>query len=315
MQQFFFAESKSFGLGVERLFGFIHPASVALWNLRWQVQGFVSAVPATTEVEISGRFSAGSGIRAGNLKKICIDTPWENQLGQFAQIMGANMIALYEGWAEELLPKFGGKQPHKDIQFPTKGKYGRKGKGVGDTLNGIHASGISAEMKRSFFPVYSASPKYSIGQLDALMALYRYHKEVRNSFMHGGGTASKFAEDAWLEASVLTHTDIGKGTPILSKIVEGQPISYTIEQAIQLSAVIIRLVHTIDAELSYSRYAEQYFLDNWKATPGILRLQRLPLDTEKRDKRVAQICRKVGFVAPADPDPVIALGTRAGLLS
>ncbi|TWF73385.1 hypothetical protein [Kitasatospora viridis] len=317
MQQFFFAESKSFGTRVEQLFSFIHPASVALWNLRWQVQGFVAASPTATDLDLSGRFASGSGIKANNLKKICVETPWGEQLGQFAQIVGANMIALYEGWAEGLMAKFPkGDDLSRDIQFPGRGKHGSRRSGVGEALAGIHQAGISLEMKQAFFPAYSASKKYSISELDALMALYRYHKEIRNSFMHGGGVAGKRAEKAWRDVSTLTRADIGgKSGPIITPIVEGQPIAYTIEEAIQLSDVIIRLVHTIDAELSYSSRAEQYFLDSWKATPDILKLQQLPTDPDRRNKRIAQICRKIGFVAPADPAAAMALGRQAGMLS
>lgn len=317
MQQFFFPESKSFGTRVEQLFGFIHPASVALWNLRWQVQGFVAVSPDATEAQLSGRFASGSGVNgANNLKQICIETPWEEQLGQFAQIVGANMIALYEGWAEALMGKFTGANLKTQVQFPSRGKYGQSKNGVREAIATVHETGTSPEMKLAFFPVYSASKKYSINELDPLMALYRYHKEIRNSFMHGGGVADKKAEDAWLEASKLTRTDIGgKSGPILTQVIEGQPIIYTIKEAIQLSDVIIRLVHTIDAELSYSSRAEQHFLDCWKATPDILKLQLLPGDPVRRIKRIAQICRKIGFAAPADPAAAILLGQREGMVS
>ncbi|WP_328369099.1 hypothetical protein OG800_43025 [Streptomyces sp. NBC_00445] len=316
MQRFFFAESRSFGYRVNQLFDFIQPASVALWNLRWQVQGYVSAVPGATDTELAGRFSHGAGVRANNLKGVCIDTPWEDQLGQFAQIVGANMIALYEGWAEGLLPKFGNPKRATDVQFPTKGKYGQNTrKGVGNALAEVHSSGISTEMQKAFFPTYSASKKYSLAHLDALAALYRYHKEVRNSFMHSGGLASDRAAAAWLEVSRLTKADIGgKSDPILTKIVEGDPITYRIEEAIQLADVIIRLVHTVDSELMYTSYAENHFMELWKGTPGVVRLRALPGDPRKRKLRVDQICKALGFLAPNDPEAVVKLGKNASLL-
>ncbi|MFJ1971859.1 hypothetical protein ACIO93_24630 [Streptomyces sp. NPDC087903] len=316
MQQFFFSESKSFGSRVLQLFNFIHPASVALWNLRWQVQGFVEAAPLATDAEISGRFSGGSGIKANNLKAIFTKTSWDDQLGQFSQIVGSNMIALFEGWAEELLPKFGPARLAKSVQFPSRGTFGNtSSKGVRDALQDIHAAGLSAEMKAAFYPVYSASAKYSLIQLDPLLALYRYHKEVRNSFMHRGGVADSKAEAAWLAASNLTRSDIGgKSTPYLTPIIDGQPIAYPIKEAIQLADVIIRIVHTIDAELSYTNQAELYFIDAWKAKNGALRLQDLPGDSSRREKRIAQICRKVGFVTPADLAAATGVAKRAGLL-
>ncbi|MFG3490020.1 hypothetical protein [Streptomyces sp. NPDC047972] len=226
------------------------------------------------------------------------------------------MIALYEGWAEGLLPKFGKSAWATDVQFATKGTHGQsKRKGVGDAIAEIHSSGISADMKKAFFPTYSKSKKYSLSNLDALVTLYRYHKEIRNSIMHSGGKASDRAEAAWLEASKLTKADIGgKVDPILTKVIEGDPITYGIEEAIQLSDVIIRLVHTIDAELMYTSYAEKQFMDTWNATPGALKLRMLPGDPAKRRRRINQICKAVGVLLPDDPEVVVKLGKNARLL-
>jgi hypothetical protein len=59
MPKLFFEESRAFSDRVEQLFNFVHPASVALWNLRWKVQGFVDAVPDPLEVLDTPRQSAG----------------------------------------------------------------------------------------------------------------------------------------------------------------------------------------------------------------------------------------------------------------
>ncbi|WP_329492954.1 hypothetical protein [Kitasatospora herbaricolor] len=320
MQRFFFAESRSFGYRATQLFDFIHPASVSLWNLRWQVQGFVTAVPDATEDELSGRFANGSGIQSTNLRRVCIDTSWEDQLGQFSQIMGASMIALYEGWAESLLPKLGHAKFAKEVQIPSAGTYGQNAntKGVAQALAEIHAAGMSPEMEKGFSPTYKSHSKYSFTQLDALVTPYRYHKEIRNSFTHQGGTAGDRAVNAWRKASALTAKDIGGKTgPILTMPVKDKPITYPIKEAIQLADVITRLVHTIDAELTGTLFAEQYFYEAWKGNPNIanLQLQAFPSDPVHQNRKINQICRKAGFLSPADPTAIIAMCKKSGKLS
>ncbi|MFD7963762.1 hypothetical protein ACFV5J_23460 [Streptomyces zaomyceticus] len=318
MQQFFFSASKEFGAEVTRLLDFVHPATVALWNLRWQVQGFVAATGNATDDDLSDRFGSGSGFPARNLKKSCIETPWADQMEQFAQIVAANVIALYESWAEEVFKNQIGMHGmhHKWVQFPSRGISGRQDKGVRDVLADIRNTGVSPEMQSAFFPVYSGSKRNGVAHLDEMAVLYRYHKEIRNSFMHSGGRASKVAEDAWSNASGLTRADVGgRRNPIVTQVTEGQRIAYSMEQASDLAAVIIRLIHSIDAELSSSAYAEQYFLNAWRSWTELAKYKALPSDPTQRDRRIAKICRKVGFVAPVDPAAVIALGRNAGLVN
>ncbi|WP_369227887.1 hypothetical protein AB5J52_47150 [Streptomyces sp. R39] len=180
----------------------------------------------------------------------------------------------------------------------------------------IHNAGVFPEMNSAFFPVYSGSKRNDVAHLDEMAVLYRYHKEIRNSFMHSGGRASKFAEDAWSNASGLTRADVGgRRNPIVTQVAEGQRITCSMEQASDLAAVIIRLIHSIDAELSSSAYAERYFLHAWNSWSELAKYKALPSDPIQRDRRIAKICRKVGFVAPADPAAVITLGRSAGLVT
>ena len=51
------------------LFDFAWAVGPALWNLRWQVRGFLTVVPEATKEEIDGRFVLGSEIQGSNLKK------------------------------------------------------------------------------------------------------------------------------------------------------------------------------------------------------------------------------------------------------
>jgi hypothetical protein len=51
------------------LFDFVWPTAAALWNLRWQVQGFVAEVPTATVDELRKRFLFGSGLEGVDLNR------------------------------------------------------------------------------------------------------------------------------------------------------------------------------------------------------------------------------------------------------
>jgi len=312
----FFRESRTFAVRNQQLFDFIHTSSVALWNLRWQVQGFIGVQPDASAEEISGRFASGTNIRANNLKGTCTKTSWEDQLDQFAQVVSVNLIAMYEGWAEELMPKFGDSRLAGQVQWPSKGNYGRLSDGVSEALGRARSGGVSAEMKKAFFPVYSASREYSPVHLDPLLALYRYHKEIRNSLVHRGGVANDVAEDAWRSASTLTRADIGlRSSPYLTSVKDGMMVKMNIGQAIQLSDLLLRIVSTIDAELCFTDVSEQIFLDDWRGNEGLRQIRELPGDPIRKVRMLVRICRKAGYVSPADTDAIYTIGRRSGLIA
>ncbi|WP_369227888.1 hypothetical protein AB5J52_47155 [Streptomyces sp. R39] len=86
MQQFFFSASKEFGAEVTKLLGFVHPATVALWNLRWQVQGFVSATGDATDDDLSDRFGSGLWFPRAESQEIL----YRNPLGRSDGAIRAN---------------------------------------------------------------------------------------------------------------------------------------------------------------------------------------------------------------------------------
>ena len=94
----FFETSRSAFQQVSDLFDFVWPTAVALWNLRWQVQGFAGTKTHVTKAELHGRFVLGSGVHSANIARACLDTTWEEHQGQFAKFLLIDLFALYEGW-------------------------------------------------------------------------------------------------------------------------------------------------------------------------------------------------------------------------
>lgn len=312
----FFKESRGFAARNRQLFDFIHTSSVALWNLRWQVQGFLGVRPDASREELSSRFSSGTDIRANNLKGTCVQTSWEEQLAQFAQIVSANLIAMYEGWAEELMSRLGTPQLIKQIQFPSRGYRGRSGNGISEAIASIRSAGTSVEMKRAFFPVYSRHQKYSLSHLDGLLCMYRYHKEIRNSLMHRSSIADTKAEDAWRTAATLTRADIGgRSTPCVTPITADRPVRTDIGEAIQLSDILLRIVFTIDAELCFTKAAETIFVEDWRSMNDWRNFRQLPSDPANRHLRLCAITRKAGYATPEDSEAIFEIAHRNHLIA
>jgi hypothetical protein len=297
----FFPPSRQFAQGLSMLFDFVHPAAAALWNLRWQVRGYVATVPTVSEVALSARFGAGiSGVRADNLRRVCIEHSWDQQLGEFAKVVLFNVIALYEGWAEDIARMAGSPSESKGLQFPSRGTYGNTRRGIGETID-ILLTSQSPTMSLCFFPVYSGSAKYSGRQLDAMAALYRYHKEVRNSLAHRGGIANAATAAAYDEIKELRRTDVGSRANVnLAPIIDGQPVEISFFSVIQLADVINRMVITADARLTCSKVAEDYLLGLWRSSKHTNRT--LPSNQDVRQHKIGAMCKKLGFAEPIEPE-------------
>src|SRR5690348_649619 len=81
-------------------------ARVAMWNLQWQVKGFVSAMPKITQQTLLGRFVDGSDVEGIDLRASVVNTPWESLDQQTSRLLLINTVALYEAWCNELCETF-----------------------------------------------------------------------------------------------------------------------------------------------------------------------------------------------------------------
>ena len=107
MPIYFFTATENAHRQITRLFDFIWPTATAMWDLRWQVAGYLAVAPNTTKAQLDGRFAEGSNISGANLKRACVEHTWEEQKELFARIVLVNSISIYEGWIEEVLKCLG----------------------------------------------------------------------------------------------------------------------------------------------------------------------------------------------------------------
>jgi len=301
----FFEATNAFRAQHIALFDFAYPAVAALWNLRWQVRGYVETKPDVSETELRDRFVAGSGLNFRNLRRVCIEHTWEQQLEDFARIMLISIFSLYEGWLEETLRRFPSpKTRANELQYPS-ASVGTRGKpGVREALQNL-TSDKSPAMEDAFTAKLRALPRYSLSTIDNLMILYRCFKEFRNSYVHSNGIATDYTEAAYNSASGLTAADVGmRKPPEIHAAVEGQPVKASFSGVIGLSEVILQIVTTLDAELSSTQVAEEYFLDRWRQKH---RLRTLSNDIVKRNARVKILAAEAGLLRPDPVEPIYQL--------
>jgi len=207
-QKLFLRTSKRVAQRLTDIFDFVWPTAVAIWNLRWQVSGFLEVSPQTTDAELSGRFVAGSGIRGANLRRACIDSSWANQQQEFARFLLIEFCALYEAWCEgHQMSLINPRVSRKTCSSPLR-QHMAVSQGVGRAINIVKAT-VSTEMAAAIYPAISKNTKNSKPYLEQLLVCYRYFKEARNCLVHGGGTTSPSLQLAEASYQQLTLLSLG----------------------------------------------------------------------------------------------------------
>lgn len=281
------------------VFNFIWPTATALWNLRWQVRGFIETVKDARQDQLNSRFVEGTDLPESDFREACINQTWDQQKEQFAAFLLIDIFALYESWIDNTLGD-GGLQIEE-------GKRTSLGKALqfSNARNALLAltTDKSPMLINAFRPRLLQNPKYAEEKLENLIACYRYFKEIRNSLAHRGGIADKKAEDAYSEfASVASVSMLGvKEVPLHYPVVSGQKVKLNLRGVVGMADVIKRLITTIDIELCQAKKAEREFETRWKAINGSLPIY---LPVKQREARLRQYVRKLGFPNPSATDEI-----------
>ncbi|MEJ7791998.1 MAG: hypothetical protein WKF65_08525 [Gaiellaceae bacterium] len=291
---FFFATA-NYRVQHVALFDFVHGTTAALWHTRWQVRGYIEAVPDATAADLEARFVLGSGIRGANVKRTFLEQTWDEQRAEVARIVLINSVALYEGWLASVTRRFSGGAWADELQFHSKGVQGRKARGVRDALAGMTKQ-KSPTMLSDLTPLLRAQPQYRGPELDDLLLIYRYFKEVRNALVHAGGLGTAQLVKAHQDLhEVTTKSARLKEIPEHSAPAAEQPVELSLRGVIGLTAVVIHLVMTIDAELSQTHVAENEFLQRFRERYGTV---ELPAEQPQRSRRVRSLTKNLGFPEP-----------------
>lgn len=306
----YFTASKEIATRLTEVFDFVWPTAAAMWNLRWQVDGFLRANPEAPDETLLNRFVLGSGIRGANLKRSCIDSSWDLQQEQFAKFLLIEFCALYEAWIDEVLNEIGQSNgASKQLQFPTNGTYG-----VRNALATLQTT-ISPELETAIYPSLQTNRKYSLAQLDELLICYRYFKECRNVLVHNGGIATQRAADAYAAYALLTKaalgvTEVPAHYPILA---QNDRVKLSLRGVAGFGEIILKLVSTLDIEISKSIHAERILKDRWIAVNG--KGRDIPGKTESRRTAIIRLIRKLDLPTPQSPETLLPLLKRNSLIN
>lgn len=235
---------------ITRLSDFVSPTVVAMWNLRWQVNGFLDAYPRASQEDLVARFALGSGVRGNEIRRACVDITWEKQKARFASILLMNTISIFEEFTDRIasLAQSGlaKDKASRDLQFPT--VHTRKGYQRAYTAFGPPVP----ELSGVFVSNAGKGPWYSGTHVQNLLLCFRFFKEIRNAAAHNGGRANAAVLSAYQDfAPIATVSQLGvkevptHNVPILDQIIEPD-----LRGVNSFSNITLRLIATYDRDLS-----------------------------------------------------------------
>jgi hypothetical protein len=300
---YFFKPSRHAADEITGLFSFVWPTAAALWNLRWQVAGYLDAVPTASVEELNDRFVTGSKLIGADLRGACVDTDWDEQRARFASIILTSAFAIYESWADEIIADLGLHFSGKRFQFPD--SQATSGNGLESFIASLTAT-PSITLNAAYFPLYARSAKYNPAILPNLLLAYRYFKEVRNSEMHRGGIANAKAEAAYLAFKpVSDRVSLGmKGELMIEPVISERPVRLHLRGVVGFSDILFRIIATVDAELCRTIRAELPFRRDLAAVKNEPAMYS---GTERRrHQQTGSRCVKAGYPRPLDPASIYA---------
>jgi hypothetical protein len=250
-------------------------ARVAIWNLQWQVKGFVSARPLVDSRTLLGRFVDGSDVEGIDLRSSVVNTSWQWLDQQTCRLLLTNTIALYEGWCHEFCETFRRfgiitqdeqRRYQNALQWPD--AYGsRRGPGVETAVRTIKSqdsisrgmTALAGCMQTSLVNPAHFSPR---------MRVYRVFKEARNSISHQGAMASDELCAAHSGYLGITSNDLGmRVVPAFTAPVLGAPADLSWRGIIGLADMLRRVVVDVDHSLMDTKTAELDLAERLRSNP------------------------------------------------
>lgn len=309
MEEFFFEETKHALKNITSMYDAIWPMAVGLWNLRYMSIGIKAECPEIANREISNRFCMGSGIKPINLRTSFFNRSWEEQRSDFAWLLLNNVIPIYEDWLSEMKKLMGIDQKERIFEFPDK---------IIKNLSRI-LKDKSDVMEQCLYPAYKKkkekTKEYSYNELENLMRCYRVFKEMRNCYMHQGANASDNllkAYEAYKPYSGAKDINMKEELEI-PPITAGTPIVPSLRGVVGFSAVLIRILVTLDTKLICSKQAEEIFYKRFKE-----KHTTLPSLNPRRDRALAQVAKYVRqcvLITPENPELMMDYLLKKGLVS
>lgn len=260
--RYVFRASRDAHKGITRLFDFVHPTAISLWNLRWQVQGYLKNVPNADSRMLEARFASGSGIGAGSLKRAAVDTSWSEQLENFASFILINTISVFEDYTAALATITRLSEGQKStfatqLQFPSSSQNRGLAQARAD-------AGLSSTATGAITWDPGVNRRICEANVEDLLYCYRYFKEIRNAIAHNGARVGR----RQLDALNAFNQRIDDGKIGIVKVPEHMPtiavgdiakVSY--RGVIGFSEIVLHLIATYDFIFSRTYLFEDEILE------------------------------------------------------
>lgn len=240
----------------------------ALWNFRKIIAAEVADDSSLSAKSLSQKYNNAPGARGtADLLTAFRDTRWDEQLQSVAELYLIGIISIYEYWCDEITEALGDKSLAIKLQFPSNANTTN---GVMYAINHL-TQARSAAICGAIYPSLSNSKKYSLAHLENLLKCFRYFKELRNSLLHKGKVCDGKLFGAQSDFSpIANNANLGmEFTPKHYQFRIGDPVKADLHGVLGFTEVILRIVTTIDAELSKSEAAEKHLVQRLKEAPNL----------------------------------------------
>jgi hypothetical protein len=259
---------------------------------------------------VGSRFVVGSDVYGADILGMYKKVTWEEQKIRFAEIILTNIFAVYESWARRLIDT---------TQMATAGFEDRdlsnfgsgRRPGLQAFLNQVNATSSPTTLQ----PAFRAHRKVHAAQLMDMLRCYRYFKELRNCRIHNGGIADRKAVDAYNDflpvssaASLRTKETIQHFPVAL-----GQPTDLSLRGVVGFCDIVLRMMVTIDAEISGSDIAERVVVDRIRIFRGS-RVPKIPSSPTKVTRLANRLCRNANLPTPHLAPDFCQLMVRNGIV-
>jgi hypothetical protein len=281
MKKYFFEQTNTLHDEIVALHDFVLPTSTALFHFRSVIEKELADDPSVAIAKLSAKYNVAPGTRGStNLKTAFSSHTWEEQRIRLAEVALVGVIALYEIWCDQICDVFARPDLAVKMQWPTN-KTATSGVRFAIAELTVSPSPIIAS---SIYPGLVTAKKYSFSHLDSLLKCFRYFKELRNCLMHRGRSCEGKLFGAQSDfIPIATKKGLGMDfVPVHGVYKMGDPVSLDLHGVLGFTDVILRIITTIDAEMSKTAAGEQILLQRISSenkTPMLEKKLPLALET------------------------------------
>ncbi|WP_240416770.1 hypothetical protein [Paenibacillus periandrae] len=256
-RQSFLVETENVLNEVSRQFDFVWPSLAGIAFLQKELNNYRNNNPTASEYDCQTIFVQDQALSRISFTNIFPNKSMDDFKEEQAKALLFSLFALYEGWLLHLKNKrLINNQQYKGLQF-----YDSTGRHR--VLISIANSRESILLKEAFYDNLSSNRRYSLNKFNNQLLCYRVFKEIRNCIIHNAGLCStELYDNINLFSSLITvPTDLNVRQLFnISAMNIGDKINLDLFDVVGLSDIIIKMIWTIDTELSKSFISEQWFI-------------------------------------------------------